>query len=243
MELHQKYTIVLTNDGKFQKTIPIEGVEVGAEVEYDSFMQKNALLFFHPRRRISRPLHLLMLLCVLLIFAIPFYFLIGDEETYAYVNVDINPSIELEVDESLLVNNVLPLNEDAREIVDELSDCQHEHLEKVIAMIMHESEDTGLTSNGKHMLVGVSYVAKDQKENKSILDHLKQYIIKENPSWDIATFKVPEEIRQKAEANNKPMNEEMANTIVETDESDLLDKDDEAIINSFYNTEKVNKSE
>ncbi|MBM7600211.1 hypothetical protein JOC34_002602 [Virgibacillus halotolerans] len=238
MELHQEYMIVMANDGTFQKAIPIKGVDVGTEIEYDPLMKHSASLFFLPKRKLNRPLRLLTLACFLLVLGIPFYLLVGEEETYAYVNVDINPSIELKIDESLLVNSMQPLNKEASEIVDNLTGFQHEHLETVIEMIMHESEDTGLVNEAKHMLVGVSYVTDDQEKGASILDQLRTYFIKANPSWTVAAFKVPEKVRQKAKEKNKPMNEVMATTIMETDEDDFLDENDKAIINTFYNTDK-----
>jgi hypothetical protein len=233
MEVYQKYMIVMTRDGRFQKAVPIKDTEIGSETEYRP-LNWHTSLFFHPRRRLSKPFRIFALATLILILVIPFYFLIGEEETYAYVNVDVNPSIELEIDRSLLVNSLLPLNKEAKEIVDGLDGFQHEHLETVIEMIMHESEDTGLINEGKHMLVGISYTGEEHAENASILDHLKRYMIQENPTWKVAAFKVPEKIRQEARKINKPMNEVMATTVSEIEESDSLAEEDKAIINSFY---------
>lgn len=249
MEMHQKYTIIMTEEGNFQKTIPINDSAVGTEVIYEPLTTKSRVsFFFHPKKKRQATLRILAMACIVLLFIFPFYFLAGNEETYAYVNVEINPSIELEIDEALHVQAIQPLNKDASRIVDELTGYQNKSIEKVIEMIMNESEETGLINNGKNMLVGVSYVAEDKVKKPSVIDRLKSYFKQEESSWEIAAFKVPKDIREKAKKSNKSMNEVMATTIIETDSDtktigNKINENDKAIINSFYNTKSKKPNE
>lgn len=249
MELHRKYTIIMTEEGSFQKTIPVRDAEIGTEVVYEPLKaNKGSLFFFYPSQKLNVPIRLLAMACIVLLFISPFYFLAGNEETYAYINIEINPSIELEIDEGLHVQAIEPLNKDATSIVEGLTDYQNKNIETVIEMIMNKSEASGLIKNGKNMLVGVSYVAEDKAKNATIINHLKGYFKHENPNWKIAAFKVPKDIREKAQNSNKSMNEVMATTIIETDNdtagniNNNINDNDKAIINSFYNENK-NKPE
>ncbi|PAV29821.1 hypothetical protein CIL05_10690 [Virgibacillus profundi] len=246
MEKHKQFTIIMTKEGIFLKAIPIEHAQVGSEVVYEPLVyKKKAAFLFFPSKKMNAPVRLLSMVCILLLLALPFYFAMGKSNTYAYVNIDINPSIELEVNDELNVLSIRALNDDADLIVKQLTDYENEKMETVIEKIMAESEETGLINDSKNMLIGVSYTA-EKKEELSVHKNIEHFFQKNNSEWEIATFDVPENIREQAEKNKKSMNEVMATTIIgkektpednKTWEASMNDED-RAIINSFYNTDK-----
>ncbi|MBY7143005.1 hypothetical protein KFZ56_08035 [Virgibacillus sp. NKC19-3] len=178
----------------------------------------------------------------MVLFLAPFYFMMGENETYAYVNVDINPSIELEIDEDLDVYSIRPVNKDAKELVNELIEYQDAQLEKVISMIMEKCEEKELLNGEKNMLVGFSYM-NNESDNNPISDHL-EHLSMESSNWEVATFRVPKDVREKAEKENKSMNEMMAKTMMEDSakQTDSMNEEEKAIIHTFYHTEKENHS-
>src|SRR5690625_3640153 len=125
--------------------------------------------------------------CMLLLIAMPFYFIMGKDEIYAYVNIYINLSVELKVDNTLHVHDMTPLNEDADKIVSKISEYKHKDLEKVIAMIMNKSEEGGFINKGKSMLVGVSFKGKET-EDIEMISRLKRHLTRDKSSWEIAAF-------------------------------------------------------
>ena len=238
MEKHRKYIIIMTREGAFHKAIPIDGAIIGAEVSYKPLeSEKKAKLHFFPGKKLN--IQLLAMACVLFLLVLPIYFLMGSNKTYAYVNIDINPSIELEIDDELKVNSIRPLNDDAKIILKQLESYEHEKLKTVIKKIMDKTEQTGLINDDKNMLVGVSYTS-DNKKKVSIVANLKRFL-KNNAEWEIAAFNVPAIIREKAKEKNKSMNEVMAATIIQKDNQEDRDESmndkDKAIIQSFYNTD------
>ncbi|MFD1037617.1 anti-sigma factor domain-containing protein [Virgibacillus byunsanensis] len=239
MEQHRRYTVMMTKDGAFQKANPITDAEIGAEVSYEPV--DRSVLFLPTWKQISAPMRVVAMACVLLLFVMPFLF-INNSHTYAYVNIDINPSVELEIDKSLHVQSIQPLNDDASEMMNRLEEYEGKNVEHIITTIMEESEGAGFLENGKNILVGISY-AKENANDDSVLINIEKYLVDHQPDWEIATFQVPTNVRKMARQEKKSMNELMAASILEKDEdiNDETSKDEEpmndedkAIINSFY---------
>nr|WP_280922963.1 anti-sigma factor domain-containing protein [Virgibacillus litoralis] len=246
MEKHRRYTIVMQKDGAFQKALPIEDADIGTEVYFQPKESKmNSLFYLFSGRNNSVPVRLIAMTCMVLLLIMPFYFIMNSNETYAYVNIDINPSVELEVNEQLKVQSINPLNGDAEILINKLSKYKGKELEHVIDNIMNTSEKAGLLKNGKNMLVGVSYILDGHKT--SVVDTVDKYFSDHNTDWKIATFQVPKKIRIQAKENKQTMNELMATSLAESNETHDVSKEDnmdqttpvndeeEAMINSFYN--------
>lgn len=245
MEKHRKFTIVVTPDGNFQKVKPIKDVELGAEVSYEAIADKGSgLLFFKSKKSTSFPVRYIAIACMLLLFVMPFYFLGGQTKAYAYVNLDINPSLEMEIDKDLNVVSVAPLNDDAKKLLRQLTDYEDKKIEQFIEMIMNKSAELGFTKNGKNVLIGVSYI---NGETVSVLNSVDNYFSTNMTAWDIATFQVPKDLREQALENNISMNRIMAKTIIETNSGvekinnqPHTNDDEKELIQSFYLNSTVN---
>ncbi|WP_188456563.1 anti-sigma-I factor RsgI family protein [Virgibacillus oceani] len=248
MEKHRRYTIVLTQDGNFQKAKPVKNAAVGAEVSYEIYKENEHLLFFFHPSKVNKSFRLIAMACLLLLIVMPFYFISNSSKTYAYVNVDINPSIELEIGEDLKVRSILPLNDDAKKLVKELTHYKSKPLDEVLSDIMDKSEEKGLIKNGKNVLVGVSYVDSNTHK-RSVLNTIDSYFLDHHTDWKTATFSVPKEIRENAKEQETSMNKLMAESFREenslNDDTDISKQDqvndeEKAIINSFYNNRSDN---
>ncbi|ASK60910.1 hypothetical protein CFK37_01130 [Virgibacillus phasianinus] len=239
MEKHRNYIIVMTQDGSFRKVKSVKDADIGAEISYEMLASKKGeLLFFHSKKS-SR---YVAIACMVLLFVMPFFLLGGQNKTYAYVNLDINPSLEIEIDQNLNVVSISPLNDDARKLIQKLPDYQDKKIERLIELIMNKSDALGLTKHGKNVLVGVSYV---DGRDISVLDTVDNYFLTHNTSWDIATFQVPGEIREQAQKEkvsmNKVMAENMETTASEPEKMVLktrADDDEKELIHSFYSNSK-----
>ncbi|WP_404451626.1 anti-sigma factor domain-containing protein [Virgibacillus necropolis] len=245
MEKHRKFTIVMTRDGSFHKVKPVKEAEIGAEVSYEVLAsKKSGLLFFQPRKSSSLPVKYIAIACMVLMFVMPFYFFGGQNKTYAYVNLDINPSVEIEIDKDLSVVSISPLNNDARKLIKKLPTYEDKKIQQVIEIIMNKSDALGLSKNGKNVLVGVSYV---NNKDISVLNTVDNYFLTHNTSWDVVTFHVPKEVRDRALKKNISMNKVMADTMNDetlNPEKMLLqpriNDDEKEIIHSFYTNSKSN---
>lgn len=240
MERHRTYSIVMTSDGGFHKVKPVKDAGIGTEVSYEVLVskKKNIVYFQH-----HKPAKYIAIACVLILFVMPFYFLIGQSKTYAYVNLDINPSLEIELNKDLQVVSISPLNDDAETLVKQLSHYKDKKIEQVIEQIMNKSDTLGLTKSGKNVLVGVSYV--DNKDT-AILDTVDAYFSTHKTAWGIATFKVPKEIREHALEKDISMNKAMADSLDESADPAIkvtqtrVNDEEKELIHSFYTNSKAN---
>ncbi|WP_087973387.1 anti-sigma-I factor RsgI family protein [Oceanobacillus rekensis] len=235
LEHHRKYSIILTRDGSFKKVVVLdENVAVGEEVSYKPY---KGLLF--SLKRINVPFKTLSMVCIVLLVLLPLYFFVGKKETYAYITVDINPSIEMEIDEEFNVQHIKALNEDASLLLSELTDVENENIEIIIGKIINKSEHIGMFNDDKSMLVGISYTDAQSRQSELFTGNLKNYFSTIS-GWEIAAFIVPEKIRKQAKDNDISMNKVMAQEILQKDSDSIeeatFDPNDKAIINSFYNT-------
>lgn len=242
LEKHRKFTIVMTRDGSFQKVKPVRNAEIGSEVSYKVFAAKTSgLLFFQSKK--SSSLRYVAIACMIMLLVLPFYFLGGQNKTYAYVNLDINPSLQIEIDSDLSVVSISPLNDDAKKLIQQLPNYEDKKVEQVIEIIMNKSDALGLIKNGKNVLVGVSY-ATDQ--TTSVLDKVDNYFVTRNKSWDMATFKVPKEVRERAKKQNISMNKVMINAMEDVADSEKMviqtrvNDDEKELIHSFYSNSRSN---
>lgn len=239
MEKHRKYAVIMTIDGSFHKVRPVRDASIGAEVSYEILAsKKSGFLFFQNHKQAKY----IAVACMVLLIVMPFYFFAGQNKTYAYVNLDINPSLEIEVNKNLTVVSISPLNDDAEKLIKQLLGYEDKEIEQVIEEIMNRSDELGLMKNGKNVLVGVSYV---EDQDVGIINTIDQYFLTHNTSWNIATFRVSKELRERALKENKPMNKVMAETLddVATDPKKRETKtqvndDEKELIYSFYSNKQ-----
>lgn len=142
MEKHRKYSIVMTTDGGFYKVKPAKGVSLGTEVSYEVSVSKaSGLLFFRSHRSVTY----IAIACLVLLFTMPFYLLTEQSKTYAYVHLDINPSLEIGVDKELYAVTISPLNDNAEKLIKHLQNYKDVEIEQVIEEIMNKSDTLELT--------------------------------------------------------------------------------------------------
>src|SRR5690625_7345270 len=102
MDHHLYYRIIMTDDGLFQKGVIIIDAPVGCDVFYRPLVQNDSLsFFFHLKRFVTVPTAVLTMMCLIILLSLPIYFSTTTSKTYAYVNVDINPSVEMELNKKM----------------------------------------------------------------------------------------------------------------------------------------------
>jgi hypothetical protein len=242
LEQHRKYTILITKDGAFEKgKVRIKDAKIGEEVIFEPIRSKK-FFFLTKKSRRHLPARILTIACIVLVCFLPF-FVFPNDKTYAYVTIDINPSIELEVDENYNVRNIRAMNDDANEIIGEVTDYLNENLEIVIQMIMNTSEENGLINDEKNILVGISYINGEKTDERKILKEIENHFERNKPDWNLAAFNVPKDIRDLANEEETSMNKIMAKQMIIDQEPKsiqilqndyILDISEVEIIDTFF---------
>lgn len=227
---------MLTSEGTFQEISMQEQAEIGQEVEFSAqeLVRRTRIRHWTPSMKDFMRVAVLVLVFVLALF--PVYSWYNGNKAYAYVSLDFNPSIELKVNNRMDVVSVAALNEDAKKVLAALNDWQGEPVEKVAASILRKSSDLGLLTDSESIIIGVNYIDTKQ-EDKQLTSILEGSVNTFNNTLHIASFQVPDKVRQTAQDEHKSMNEIMAQTILEGNSSQsdsALTQSDSAIIKDFY---------
>jgi hypothetical protein len=236
MEQHRKFTIVMTTDGLIEKAHPIKNTDIGIEVNYEPFVKKQWQTALTEKIFTMR---VAALACIFLIALLPLYMAITSNETYAYVDIDINPSMELEIDSDLEVSGITPFNDDAKQILDQIGELEGKNIEDAIDIIIKTSEEKGLINPTKNVLIGVHYLKDDEKD--PIIKTIEEHFNKKTTDWEVVAVVIPEEVRETAEEKQQSMNKTLANAV--TGKSDnqvksIITEEDKEVLQSFFNKEK-----
>ncbi|MFQ3543691.1 hypothetical protein Q7A53_06370 [Halobacillus rhizosphaerae] len=239
MEQGHHFTIVMSSDGAFYKSQPIEA-EIGAEIEFKAMteersVRKQAWLFSQRNMKVAA---LAMALCVALF---PLFLCYGSNRAYAYVNIDINPSVELKLNNKMEVLEIHPLNKDAKGIVSHMEHWKRKKASEVTLDMISLSQEYGYMNKKNEVLIGISYVK--NSHTKDFTKEIETYLEKKSLPVSIAAYEVPEDIRKQAKQKKGSVNKEMARTIGKDNKTSKetsvaqnvhIGDEDKAIIQSFY---------
>lgn len=236
MKQSRRSTIVLTSEGTFLEISAQGQAEIGQEVEFSAqeLVRRTRIRHWTPSMKNFMRVAVLVLVFVLALF--PVYSWYHGNKAYAYVSLDFNPSIELKVNNRMDVVSIAALNEDAKTVLANLTDWQDEDVETVAASILRISSDLGLLADSESIIIGVNYIDTKQ-EDKQLTNILEGSINGFNDTLHIASYQVPDKVRETAQDEQKSMNEIMAESILEGNSSKsvpALTQSDSAIIKDFY---------
>ncbi|MFD1849966.1 anti-sigma factor domain-containing protein [Oceanobacillus bengalensis] len=244
MEQHEDYAIFISKDGAIEKgRQKSDNAEIGMEVLYEPITNKQSIQGLSGEQKKALFPKVLTFTFILLLLAVPFYVTPFSNEVFAYVTVDINPSITLEINEDYHVKEIHANNSDALQIIKQIDDYKNKDIEEFIEQIMDRCEEAGLINEEKNILVGISFTTDEFPDNLSEIEDIEQHLL-QNADWNIAAFHVPEEIKKRADEEKVSMNEMLAEDIHETALNELeidtlLDEQEKEMIDSFYDEKEV----
>ncbi|PDZ70321.1 hypothetical protein CON30_00990 [Bacillus cereus] len=194
MDIKKHNVVVLTPNGEFitckRKAHPYM---IGEEISFNKQEQRAPRFSIPP---FLKPTTVIVagFLCVLL-----FFYNQSEEKVFAYVSVDINPSLEASVTEDLRVIDLRACNDDGRRILQEMKGWENKYLQDVIRTIIKQSqEDKYLTNDKKVMLTAV---AKDKslepQLEKALQELKKEYEIKHiTVEYQSSTMQIREDAKK-----------------------------------------------
>ncbi|MEZ2646817.1 anti-sigma factor domain-containing protein [Bacillus wiedmannii] len=175
MDIKKHNVVVLTPNGEFitfkRKAHPYM---IGEEISFNKQEQRAPRFSVPP---FLKPTTVIVagFLCVLL-----FFYNQPEEKVFAYVSVDINPSIEASVTEDLRVIDLRACNDDGRRILQEMNRWENKHLQDVIRIIIKQSQEDKYLTNDKQVML--TAIAKDKslepQLEKAMQELKKEYEIK-----------------------------------------------------------------
>ncbi|MFY0136069.1 anti-sigma factor domain-containing protein [Bacillus cereus] len=194
MDIKKHSVVVLTPNGEFI-TCKRKGDSciIGEEISFDEQEQK-ASYFSIPS--FLKPASILVA-CFL--FAVLFFYNQPEEKVFAYVSVDINPSLEVSVTKDFRVIDLQACNDDGRRILKELKQWENKQLQEVIRTIIKQSQEDKYLTNDKQVML--TAVAKDKALEplleKAMKELKKEYELKHiTVEYQSSTMQVRENARK-----------------------------------------------
>jgi hypothetical protein len=145
LELDEEFVTLLTPEGEFIQVKKEDEYEIGEEIE--------ARLVKKPyvRRRSFRYAAVSLIAAAVLFIATLLH--LPSDEVYAYMSIDINPSIEVGVDEQLNVLTLKAYNEEGKKIVSQLSNWKKVAFVDIATEIIELSRKQGYLQKGGQVLI------------------------------------------------------------------------------------------
>ncbi|MBX0357274.1 anti-sigma factor domain-containing protein [Halobacillus sp. Nhm2S1] len=239
MEQQSEYMIVMTRDGKFHRAEKINHADIGMEVQFRTVDERKVLHQWTQVLR-NRYTRAAVVAIIFLLMVFPVFSWYGSNQAYAYMNIDINPSVELELNDQMQVIDIMPQNDEAYEIVSSLKDWKKKDASEVTFELIELSQERGYSNDANQVLIGISYLKEEVKQDYT--EEIETFLMEKSANISIATFLVPKDLRRKAIEQKASVNEMVADRIKKkvTDqkaESELpvhVEDDDREIIQSFY---------
>ncbi|WP_305881590.1 anti-sigma factor domain-containing protein [Bacillus mycoides] len=175
MDIKKHNVVVLTPNGEFITfKRKVHSYMIGEEISFNEQEQRAPRFSMPP---FLKPTTVIVagFLCVLL-----FFYNQPEEKVFAYVSVDINPSLEASVTEDLRVIDLRACNDDGRRILKEMKGWENKHLQDVIRTIIKQSQKDKYLTNDKQVML--TAVTKDKslepQLEKAMQELKKEYEIK-----------------------------------------------------------------
>ncbi|XBO87094.1 hypothetical protein AAGG52_08890 [Bacillus licheniformis] len=80
-----------------------------------------------------------------------------NNKAYAYMTIDINPSFELTLNKNCEVIDLVPLNEDGKDLMDSIKNWEKSDFKEVISEIVEDSDKSGYVTESKEVLIATVY--------------------------------------------------------------------------------------
>ncbi|MFE4897757.1 anti-sigma factor domain-containing protein [Peribacillus butanolivorans] len=173
LSINKRFVTLLTPEGEFLKTKRQERTyEVGEEITFSPFKPKVTLSFSSFHLSFKKKAVLSVTAALLILFSIlPSY---SSEHVSAYMTIDVNPSIELELNDQLEVLKLTGLNEDGKLVIDKLTNWKGKEIKTVTNRIVETTKKLGYLKGNKQIVVSTTLLDKDKKLDKNLKEEIKE---------------------------------------------------------------------
>lgn len=195
LSVDKHFLTLLTPEGEFHRSKKEEELyEIGKEIyfsPYDVKRPKSAVRFYTRSALVSAMVSILLVLSVL-----PSYF---NEKVFAYVTIDINPSIELSLNDNLRVVDLYGINKEGLIVIDKIRDWEDTDVTLMTNMIVKATKDSGYVDNKQQILVTATLLENNKVLTKKLDEKLEKISSqKVVPEADVKIMKATVKERSKA---------------------------------------------
>jgi Anti-sigma factor N-terminus len=201
LEIKRDILVMMTPEGEFLtgKKQPYQQYAIGEEIPFFPLRTESAKPkpFYKWNWKVSTSL----LTALVVIIALFSSTMLQNNRAYAYVSVDINPSMELTLNNQQQVIKIKPYNDDAVVLLKKLKNWENDDVSEVTERIFLLSERLGYLKENQNVLITSSIIGESdpQRENElmdEINEFVQEYSSEHNTS--IVVKETSEKIREEA---------------------------------------------
>ncbi|MEW8971055.1 MAG: anti-sigma factor domain-containing protein [Mesobacillus sp.] len=201
LEINDLYLTLLTPEGEFLRARKLQqDYQVGEEIHFfpetQAVKEKKFNLSFLNSFK-GKTIALAAALMLVMTALVPAY---QNGQVYAYMSIDVNPSIELAVNDELKVLRMKGYNPEGVEIIGKIKDWKKEDAARVAEMILEEIEEDGFFKEKNDVVIATVHNKKAKESVDRVLEkkisEIKSSVQKED--LDLKVMEATSEEREKA---------------------------------------------
>lgn len=201
MEINERFLTLLTPEGEFLRARKLDGAyALGQEIEFFPIELKNGkksspLTIFN----LFRGKGLMAAAFALMLAIVSFLPFMQNDEVYAYMSIDVNPSIELGVNQKYQVVELVPYNDEGELIIQNIKNWKKNSIHEVADKILLQIKKQGYFKENKELVIAAVYTEQNKEADERIQEELadiKQAAQKEQ--LEVTLLEASEEEREAA---------------------------------------------
>ncbi|MCR4386193.1 MULTISPECIES: anti-sigma factor domain-containing protein [Bacillus amyloliquefaciens group] len=251
VEKNKKFVTLLTPDGQFLKTKNDHRTcEIGEEITFEGETRMGRRASFFDFLKL-RPFKLgVFTMTAIILFILILLPVFSDNKAYAYMTLDINPSIEMALNSKYEVIELTPLNHDAKQVISDIGDWKSSDFKEVINNIITDCSKHGYVKESKEILISTVYENTDDNTyKKGVKKQLADMTEKYKGTYQVQSLESDMETREKAKQegmstgsyirrNEKKTEEKQPEKQTDGNETDQKDTETDADQSEQPDTEK-----
>jgi hypothetical protein len=189
MDILNDKVIIFTKDGEFLKIDkPGNQVDIGDEITVSKLNKRNQLY-----RRVAS------IAAAIIMIILGSYGVYGYYNPYGYINVDINPSIEISYNLYGRVLDIRGLNEDGNLIISKLEKYKYKSISTILNNVLDNAIEEDYIKENEENIVLVTVTEKGRKiDEEDIQESIKQHIVEVNTDAEIMVIEGDKETYESA---------------------------------------------
>lgn len=201
MEINERFLTLLTPEGEFLRARKQDrAYAIGQEIAFfpielkDGKLSRPLLIF-----RLSRGKGLMAAAFALMLAIVSFLPFLQNDEVYAYMSIDVNPSIELGVNQEYQVVELIPYNEEGKLIIQNIKNWKKNSIHEVADKILLQIKKQGYLKENNEIVIAAVYTEQIKEADEHIqkeLADIKQAAQKEQ--LEVTLLEASEEEREAA---------------------------------------------
>ncbi len=201
MEINERFLTLLTPEGEFLRARKQDRAYViGQEIAFFPIELKNGNLS-RPLSifRLSRGKGLMAAAFAMMLAIVSFLPFLQNDEVYAYMSIDVNPSIELGVNQEYQVVELIPYNKEGKLIIQNIKSWKKNSIHEVADKILLQIKKQGYFKENKEVVIAAVYTEENKEADERIqkeLADIKQDAQKEQ--LEVTLLEASEEEREAA---------------------------------------------